>query len=126
MKPSSCSTFRTFTFRREAGISIDFLPTVFALRKYVSRSATGSVIMAFCFPSGWVSDGVGAGSPGGLAHARDLAEQRAGAQADAADAEFLVDGARAPAHAAARVRPDLELRRTTAFHDPGGLGHCVG
>src|SRR5688572_7619880 len=55
-------------------------------------------------------------SPTRLLHAGDLAAQREGPEADAADAELLVVGARAPAQVAAAVLADLELRGPLRLH----------
>src|SRR5258708_5078234 len=87
----------------------------------VHRSAIGSVIM-FVIPLGW-SRGWWR-SPGGLAHAGDLALVRGGAQADAADAELAVDGTLAAALQTTRVAPRLELGLGLRFVDPGQLGHA--
>src|SRR5690348_6860614 len=83
MKPSSWRMWAMRTFKSDAGIFTVLAWIVFALRMRVIMSAIGSVIM------------IGSSrSPRGLAHARDLALVRHAAQADAADAELLVDGAR--------------------------------
>src|SRR3954469_22284161 len=109
MKPSSWRMCAMPTLRRDAGIFTVLAWIVFALRMRVIMSAIGSVIM--CGSSG---------SPRGLAHARDLALVRHAAQADAADAELLVDGARPPAERAARVAAHLELRFALGLDDPRG------
>src|SRR5688572_6998460 len=109
MKPSSLRTAAMPTFMREAGMRVVLAPIRVALRMRVSMSAIGSVIMACASPV--------SGSPGGLAHARDLAQQRTRAQADAADAGLAVDGARAAADAAATVATHLELGRALGLDD---------
>src|SRR5215207_734374 len=64
--------------------------------------------------------------PARLGHAGDVALVRELAQADAAEAELLVDRARPAALAAARIRARLVLRRPRGADDLGGLGHVVG
>src|SRR5262245_12237996 len=98
-----------WTFSLEAGMVTLRAWRRLALRMRVSRSATGSVIMGAL--------------PGGLAHAGDLAAQRLRAQADAADAELAVDGARAAAQAAAAHGARAELRLLLGFDDQTLLGH---
>src|SRR4030095_8447762 len=72
------------------------------------------------------SDRSASRSPTGLGHAGDLSLVRELAQADPAEAELAVDGARAPAAAAAGVAPHLEPRRLRLLVDEWLLGHCLG
>src|SRR5215831_2807828 len=124
-----------------------------ALRRRVSMSATGSVmVMAWRpssprFPWGPAAWSVGAGraqvgrcggrgrvrlggwwSPGcglptGLGDARKLAPVRQRAEADAAQAEPAVDGARPPAPRAPGVRAHGELRLALGLGDEALLRH---
>src|SRR5829696_9646945 len=77
------------------GISTVSWAAMIPLRIRVRKSAMGSVML---MPL-----------PARLGHARDVALVRHLPQADAAQAELLVDGARTAALAAARVRPGLVL-----------------
>src|SRR5215216_90039 len=77
----------------------------------VSMSAIGSV--SIC------------SSPTRLRHTRDLAVVRELAQADPAEAELPIDGARATAAPAAGVLPHLEARRPLLLVDQGLLGHLL-
>src|SRR3954466_6578131 len=79
------------------------------LRMRVRKSAMGSVIDMR--------------SPARLRHAGDEPVVRELAQADPAEAELAVHGARATAAAAARMGPRLELRLARLAHDLGLLGH---
>src|SRR5688572_10446847 len=83
------------------------------LRMRVRKSAMGSVML------------MRAALPARLGHARDVALVRELAQADAAEPELLVDGARAAALAAARVPAGLVLGRPRGADDLGCLGHVV-
>src|SRR5881392_2837526 len=100
------------SFSFEDGISTSSWNAVFAFRRRVSMSAIGSVIMSAPTPS-----------PRCLGHARHLAGVDHGAEADPAEAEALVDRARAPAASAPRVAADLELRRALLLLDEGFLCH---
>src|SRR5918997_1941025 len=91
------------------GISTVSCAAMIPLRMRVRKSAIGSVIDMR--------------SPARLRHAGDVALVRELAQADPAQAELLVDGARAAAVAAARVRARLVLWRAVGPHDLGGLCH---
>src|SRR5947209_17275028 len=64
-------------------------------------------------------------SPARLGHPRDVAVVCELAQADPADAEPAVDGAGAPAAAAAAIAPGLELGRPRLADTLGGLGHVL-
>src|SRR3712207_327151 len=91
------------------GISTVSWAAMMPLRIRVRKSAMGSVIdMAL---------------PARLGHAGDVPLVRHLAQAHAAQAELAVDGARAAALAAARVRPRLVLGRPLLADDLGGLSH---
>src|SRR6185437_6227390 len=94
------------------GISTSSWNAVFAFRRRVSMSAIGSVIMS-----------APTSSPGRLGHARYLAGMDHGAEADPAETEALVHGARAAAAAAPRVGAHLELRRALLLLDESLLGH---
>src|SRR5690349_7446746 len=83
-----------------------------ALRTRVRKSATGSVIDIRRLPAA-------------LGHARDVAVVRELAQADPAQAELAVDGARAAAAAATRVLAGLVLGGACLTHALGELGHAV-
>src|ERR1700685_222310 len=110
------------------------MPTVswyaeFALRRRVSMSAIGSVIVMANRPSSpWFPARGPAvysfGSlPAGLGDAGQLAAVRHGPEADPAQAEPAVDGPRAPAAHAPRVAADLALRRPLLLDDKGLLCH---
>src|SRR5262245_59481494 len=103
------------TLSLEAGMTTDFARRRVALRMRVRRTATGSVII-----------GVAPRLPGGLAHAGDLAEQRLLPQADAADAELAVHGARTAAQRAAPDDARSELRRLPGLDDETLLCHGAG
>src|SRR4051794_6357289 len=87
------------SFSFEDGMRTVSCMATLALRMRVSMSATGSVIVMRR----------GLPSPARLRHAGDLAGVNHLPQADAAQAEAAVDGARPPATAAPGVTPDLEL-----------------
>src|SRR5512132_1916428 len=93
---------------REAGIVVVSCIALLALRMRVSMSAIGSVCIR---------------SPTGLGHARDLALVREVAQADPAEAELFVDGARPAAAVAARVLPHLETRLALGLRHQRLLSH---
>src|SRR5512133_2638012 len=97
------------SFRREVGISVVSCIALLALRMRVSMSAIGSVCIS--------------NSPARFRHAGDLALVRELAQADPAEAELLVDRARAAAAIAARVLPHLEARLSLGLRDQGLLSH---
>src|SRR5579872_4137934 len=109
------------------------MPTVswyaeFALRRRVSMSAIGSVIVMANRPSSpWFPCGTCGVLvwvlPAGLGDAGQLAAVRHGPEADPAQAEPAVDGPRAPAARAPRVAADLELRRPLLLDDKGLLCH---
>src|ERR671929_945862 len=92
-----------------AGISTVSCDAWMALRTRVRKSATGSVIDMRL--------------PARLRHSGDVAVVRELAQADAAQAELAVDGARAPAATAAGVLAGLVLRGALLAHPLGGLRH---
>src|ERR1700722_15052236 len=112
MKPSRSRIAASASFSLEPGIFTVSNCALFALRRRVSMSAIGSVIVIVSPPS-----------PAGLGHAGDLALVHHEAQADPAEPELLVDGARPPAALAARVAADLELRRALLLVDQCLLGH---
>src|SRR5215218_1814089 len=99
------------SFNFDDGISTSSWNAVFALRRRVSMSAIGSVIMRA--PS----------SPRRLGHARHLAGVRHGAEADPAETEALVDRARTAAPAAPCVPAHLELGSALLLLDKGFLRH---
>src|SRR5260370_30000369 len=106
----------------------------FAFRRRVSMSAIGSVIVMANWPS---SPRFPAGFhpaagpsvcsfellPTGLGDAGQLTAVRHGAEADPAQAELAVDGARPPAANAPRVAADLELGRPVRLGDQRFLCH---
>src|SRR3954471_8080953 len=97
-------------FSREDGISTVSWAAWMPLRIRVRKSAMGSVIDMRL--------------PARLRHAGDVAVVGKLAQADPAEAELAIDGARPAALAAARVGPRLVLRRAHLARDLGGLGHA--
>src|SRR3954471_3367467 len=110
MYPSSLSRRAISTFSFEAGIVVVSCSALLALRMRVSMSATGSVSIASLLPAR-------------LRHARDHALVGELAQADPAEPELLVDGARAAAAVAAAVGARLELLRPGGLDHEGLLGH---
>src|SRR5919107_3591473 len=98
-------------FRRELGITTSSCAAWMPLRIRVRKSAIGSVIDMR--------------SPARLRHAGDEALVRELAQADAAQPELAVQRTRAPAAAAAAVRPRGVLGRAVGPHDHGCLGHLL-
>src|SRR4051812_44782699 len=96
------------SFSFDDGILISSWYATLPLRMRVSMSAIGSVIMA---------------SPTRLRHAGNLAGVHHLAEADPAQAELAVDGARAAAALATGVRPHLELRLALLLLDESLLGH---
>src|SRR3954468_10632855 len=97
------------TLSFDDGTSTVSCAAVMPLRIRVRKSATGSVLDM--------------GSPTPLPHAGDVAVVRELAQADPAQAELAVDGARAPATAAPRVFAGLVLGGALLAHPLGGLRH---
>src|SRR5215216_6422629 len=95
--------------RFDDGISTVSCAAMMPLRMRVRKSAIGSVIDMR--------------SPARLRHAGDEALVGELAQADPAEAELAVDGARAPAAAAAAVGPRRELGGALRAHHLGCLGH---
>src|SRR5918997_6753177 len=104
MYPSSWSRRAMSSLRREVGISAVSCSALLALRMRVSMSAIGSV-------------SIRAPSPAGLRHARDLPLVRELAQADPAETELAIDGARAPAAPATGVVPNAEALRLLRLVD---------
>src|SRR6059058_4534460 len=102
------------TLSFEFGISARSCSALLALRMRVSMSATGSVSMVASLLL-----------PGALGHARDDALVGELPQADAAEPELLVHGARPAAAIAARVVPHLELRGAGGLHPQRLLGHYL-
>src|SRR6516165_5194798 len=94
------------------GMSTSSWNAVLAFRRRVSMSAIGSVIIS-----------APTSSPRRFGHARHLAGMDHRAEADPAETEALVHGARAAAAAAPRVRAHLELRRALLLLDECLLGH---
>src|SRR5690242_11280899 len=99
MKPSSLSTWATFTFSRLAGMSTAGRSMRVALRMRVSMSASVSVIMA-AIPL-----------PAGLGHAGDQAAAGHVPEADPANAELAVHRPRPAAQLAAQADADALARR---------------
>src|SRR6266540_3100930 len=95
---------------REVGIVVVSCIALLALRMRVSMSAIGSVCISL---------------PARFGHAGDLALVREVAQADPAEAELLVDGARPAAAVAARVLPHLEARLALGLSHQGLLSHAT-
>src|SRR3954452_10884764 len=95
--------------RRLDGASTVSCAAMIPLRMRVRKSATGSVIDMR--------------SPARLRHAGDVAVVRELAQADPAQAELAVDGARASAATAARVLARLVFGGALLAHPLGGLRH---
>src|SRR5688572_15318430 len=95
-------------FRRLAGMSTVWWAAVIALRMRVRKSAMGSVTVYL---------------PGALRHPRDEALVRELAEADPADAELAVHGARTATATAPGVSAGLELGRARLAHTLGRLGH---
>src|SRR6476619_7584023 len=93
----------------DEGISTVSWAAWMPLRIRVRKSAIGSVIDI--------------GLPARLRHAGDVAVVGELAQADPAQAELAIDGARPAAAAAARIGPRLVLRRARHARDLGCLGH---
>src|SRR4029450_1814041 len=108
MSPSSLSSRAISSFRREVGISVCSCNALLALRIRVSMSAIGSVCI---------------GLPARFGHAGDLSLVCEVAQADPAEAELAVDGARASAAPAAGVAAHLVPRRLLLLVDECLLGH---
>src|SRR5208282_6540108 len=110
------------------------MPTVswyaeLALRRRVSMSAIGSVIVMANRPSSpWFPARGPAmcsfGSlPAGFGDAGQFAAVRHGPEADPAQAEPAVDGPRAPAARAPRIAANLELRGPLLLNDQRLLRH---
>src|SRR5947208_7829529 len=93
-------------FKRELGISTLSWSARFAFLIRASMSAIGSVCMLLLLLL-----------PARLRHARDYALVGEVAQADPAEAELLVDGARPPAPVAPRVVAHFELLRPPLLPD---------
>src|SRR5215212_795818 len=98
-------------FSREDGMTTSSWAAWMPLRIRVRKSAMGSLTAMR--------------SPARLRHAGDEALMRELAQADAAQPELAVDRTRAPAAAAAAVRPRGVLGRAVGPHDHGCLGHLL-
>src|SRR6516225_2712104 len=101
MNPSRSRMAARDSFSLEPGIFTESNCARFALRRRVSMSAIGSVIVIGSPPR----------SPARLGHARDLPGVDHRPKTDPAEAELAVDGLRPTAALAPRVRADLELRR---------------
>src|ERR1700709_1782906 len=106
MYPCSVRIRASSRLNRLEGISTVSCAAMMPLRIRVRKSAMGSVI-----------DIVPPALPARLRHAGDVAVVSQLPQADAAEAELAVDGARPAATAAARVRPRLVLRRARHARD---------
>src|SRR5580765_8160940 len=103
----------TASFRLDDGIATSSWNAMFAFRRRVSRSAIGSVIVTR-LPS----------SPRCLHNAGHLAGVRHVPEADPAQPEVAVHGARSAALLAARIAPHLVLRCLSLLVDECLLGHC--
>src|ERR1700753_2723536 len=97
---------------REVGSSTRSCSALLALRRLVSRSATGAVSMVSRYLL-----------PGALRHAGDRALVGELPQADPAEPELLEDRARPAALVAAGVVARLVLRRTRSLRDQRLLCH---
>ena len=97
MKPSSLRMRAISRLVREAGTTTSVCRARDALRMRVSMSAIGSEMFIGALPAR-------------LGDARQLAEQRTLAEADAAQREPAHEGARSAAHGAAVIAAHLELR----------------
>src|SRR5499427_2320311 len=108
MNPSCSSTFRTSSFRREAGMSTRSWPARIALRSRVNRSLSVSLVFI--------------ASPRGLHDAGDVPHVGVLPETDPAQAELAEDAPRPAADAAAPDRPGHELRllRRLDAHCPSG------
>src|SRR5512147_2762030 len=104
MKPSCSSTFRTSSFRREAGISTRSWPARIALRRRVNRSLRESLVFI--------------ASPRSFHDAGDVPHVRVLPETDAAQAELAEHAPRPAADAAApdRARHELRLLRRLDSH----------
>src|SRR5580704_19231658 len=111
MYPCSRRIRATSTRSFDDGIVTSWCWALAALRSRVRKSAIGSVI-----------DMVRASSPARLRHAGDVSVVRQFAQADSADAELAIDGARPATPAAAGVAARLVLRRAALTDNLGSLG----
>src|SRR5919107_585990 len=98
-------------FRFDDGMSTVSCAAMMPLRIRVRKSAMGSVML------------MRGPLPARLGHAGDVALVGHLAQADPAQAELAIYGARAAALAAARVRARLELRGPGRANDLGCLRH---
>src|SRR5215216_4019126 len=109
MYPCSVRMRAISAFSREFGITTSSWAAWMPLRIRVRKSAMGSVIDMR--------------SPARLRHAGDEALVRELAQADPAQAELAVHGARAPAAATTRVLARLELGRAALPNDLALFSH---
>src|SRR3990172_10829536 len=110
----------SFTF--DEGIATSSWNATFAFRMRVSMSARGSVIVTARLPP---ASPAPCRSPRRLRHAGDLACVCHLSEADAAQPELAVHGARAPASMTARIRPRLELRWPLLLLDQCLLRHVA-
>src|SRR3972149_6114529 len=109
MKPSSLRMRAIWRFVREAGTTTSVWRARLALRMRVSMSAIGSETF-MCLPAR-------------LRHARQLTQQGALPEADAAEGETAHEGGRAAADGAAGGAADRELGRPLRLRGHGFLGH---
>src|SRR5207237_5107983 len=152
MNPSSRRIRATSAFIRLAGTLTVSCRAPAALRTRVSRSATGSFGVPSVFGRAFFGgaglraarSGLGAPSvagsmvatcmssvttrspsrsPAGLRHARKLADERALAEADPAEAELPHEAARSAADLTTMVGLNLELRRALWLQDEALLCH---
>src|SRR5690625_1790970 len=110
----------------EYGIDTDSWYAEFALRRRVSMSAMGSVIVIGPQPflaAVSLADLRRSRLPAALRDTRELAGQGHLAQADAAQSEFAVHGPGTPTPLAAGVATNSELWLAVGFVDERGLGH---
>src|SRR3989454_7048496 len=151
MKPSSRRMRATSAFIRLVGMDTVSCRATAALRTRVRRSATGSFGIPIPFGRTFFgAAGLRAGRsdrsavsaagsrnavissvntnlllPARLRDARQLADQRALAEADPAKAELPKESARPAAHLAAVVHPHRELGRALRFQDEAFLCHLL-
>src|SRR5215213_3626414 len=109
MYPCSARMRAISRLRFDDGISTVSCAAMMPLRIRVRKSAIGSVIDMR--------------SPARLGHARDEAVVRQLAQAQAAEPELAVHGARTPATATTRMRARLVLGRSLRSDDLGCFSH---
>src|SRR5699024_3073171 len=125
MKPSAWRISAMWDLSLEYGMETVSWYAEFALRKRVSMSAMGSVIVisGSCPSSSWFPQTARrrSGFPAGLRRTGKRTGQGHVAQAHAAQSELAVDRTRPSAFLAPGVATDLELRLTSCLVDQCGL-----